>query len=110
MKKGFLSIKEKALLRKEVSLERYAKYYRNNFVKKFSKTSKIQLLFLPLYLPNLNLIERLWRLLKKAVLGNKNYDKFADFRDAILNSFTEIQTYASQLQSLMTLDFHTIGT
>lgn len=86
-----------------------ARYYRNNLVKDFLKTSKIQLLFLPPYSPNLNLIERLWRLLKKTVLYNKYYEKFTDFRNAILNFFTQIKTYTTQLQSLMTLNFHTIG-
>jgi transposase len=62
-----------------------ARYYRNRLVREFLKTSKVTILFLPPYSPNLNLIERLWRFLKKTVLYNTYYEKFADFRNAILN-------------------------
>ena len=72
-------------------------------------TYKIKILFLPPYSPNLNLIERLWRFLKKIVLYNQYYEKFADFRGAILNFFKNIKQYKQELQSLMTLNFHTLG-
>ncbi len=42
-----------------------ARHYRNRTVKAFLKTSKVQIIFLPPHSPNLNLIERLWRFLKK---------------------------------------------
>jgi hypothetical protein len=57
----------KKLERKNPTLEHIfvvadnARYYRNRLVSDFLKTSKIQILFLPPYSPNLNLIERLWR-------------------------------------------------
>lgn len=38
-----------------------ARYYRSKLVGQFLETSKIQLVFLPSYSPNLNLIERLWK-------------------------------------------------
>jgi len=47
------------------------RYYKNRKVKAFLETSKVQIIFLPLYSPNLNLIERLWRLLKKIVLHDE---------------------------------------
>jgi len=86
-----------------------ARYYRNRLVKEFLATSKIKILFLPPYSPNLNLIERLWRFLKKVVLYNQYYEKFRDFRMAILNFFKNIKQHKAQLNSLMTLKFHTLG-
>lgn len=86
-----------------------AGYYRSRLVREFLKTSKITILYLPPYSPNLNLIERLWRFLKKVVLYNTYYEKFADFRSAILNFFKNIKRYKSELASLMTLKFHTLG-
>jgi len=68
------------------------------------------MLFLPPYSsPNLNLIERLWRFLKKIVLYNQYYEKFLDFKVAILNFFENIKQYKLELQSLMTLKFRTLG-
>ena len=67
----------KKLEQKNKSLQRIfvvadnARYYRNRKVKAFLETSKVQIIFLPPYSPNLNLIERLWRFLKKIVLYNK---------------------------------------
>lgn len=42
-----------------------ARYYRSKAVQEYLKTSRIKLVFLPPYAPNLNLIERLWKLFKK---------------------------------------------
>ena len=56
------------------------------------------------------IIERLWRLLKKIVLYNQYYERSSDFRLAILTFFKNIKRYRSQLESLLTLKFHTIGT
>ena len=46
---------------------------------------RIRLVYLPSYAPNLNLIERFWHFMKRKVLFNKAYAKFALFR----NAFTE---------------------
>ncbi|MDX2304953.1 MAG: IS630 family transposase [Microscillaceae bacterium] len=44
-----------------------ARYQHCNLVKDFAKTLDIHLVFLPPYSPNLNIIERLWKWLKKNV-------------------------------------------
>ena len=86
-----------------------AKYYRNRLVQEFLETYRVKILFLPPYAPNLNQIERLWRFLKKIVLYNKYYETFSEFRKAILDFFKNIKRYKPQLESLLTLNFHTLG-
>ena len=86
-----------------------ARYYKCQLVKKYLENSRIELMFLPPYSPNLNIIERLWRLLKKEVLYNRYIEKFSDFRKVILEFFENIKDYSSQLESLMTLKFHLVG-
>ena len=66
----------------------------------------IELLFLPAYSPNLNLIERLWKLVKKRCLTNKYYATFDDFCNAIDNCLVELGGAAkAELDSLITLNF-----
>ena len=43
--------------------------------------------FLPPYSPNLNLIERLWKLLRRKTINNQYYDTFDKFRNAVLGFF-----------------------
>ena len=45
-----------------------ARYQRCELVKRYAKILQIELLFLPAYSPNLNLIERFWKYVKKKVL------------------------------------------
>lgn len=69
---------------------------------------KIQLLFLPSYSPNLNLIERLWKFIKKQVLYGRHYATFDEFRNAIDGCLEKIPTeHQDKLQTLMTHNFQT---
>jgi transposase len=43
----------------------------------------MELLYLPAYSPNLNLIERVWRLVKARCLRNKYFPNFTLFTDAL---------------------------
>lgn len=86
-----------------------ARYYRSNLVGKFLETSKIQLIFLPSYSPNLNLIERLWKFMKKKVLYNKYYEKFDTFKEVTLEFFENIQQYNPELDSLLTGNFRLLN-
>jgi transposase len=70
---------------------------------------RVRLVYLPAYSPNLNLIERLWLLLKKTALWNRHYPKFADFKAAISGFFANIQAYHDQLTSPITDNFRFIG-
>lgn len=66
----------------------------------------IELLFLPTYSPNLNLIERLWKLTKKKCLTNRHYRTFKDFSAAIDDCLLRMSNdYLSELKSLVTLNF-----
>jgi len=83
-----------------------ARYYRSQTVRVFLKEhSRIQLLFLPLYSPNLNGIERLWKFFKKKTLYNTYYEKVSHFRRSCLNFFNNIEIYQSELLTLMTDKF-----
>ena len=60
-----------------------ARYQHCAVVKALAATLPIELLFLPSYSPNLNLIERLWKFVKRDVLYGRHYDNFTEFRHAI---------------------------
>ena len=62
-----------------------ARYQRCKLVLEKAAELGIELLFLPPYSPNLNLIERLWKFVKKQVLYSKYYERFEDFKTAITN-------------------------
>lgn len=83
-----------------------ARYQHCAAVKTKAAALDIELLFLPAYSPNLNLIERLWKLVKKRCLTNKYYDCFARFRNAIDNCLDDLNGPSlSELHSLLTLKF-----
>ena len=86
-----------------------ARYYRACKVSEYLQGSKIELLFLPPYSPNLNLIERFWKFFKRKVLYNKYYEKFDVFWDACAGFFNDIVKYENELRSLLTDNFQIIG-
>jgi transposase len=65
-----------------------AMYFKGKEVKKYLETSKIQIHYLPSYSPNLNPIERLWKIMRENVYYNKYYKDFKAFREAIEFFFT----------------------
>ena len=69
---------------------------------------QIELLYLPAYSPNLNLIERLWKFVKKTCLYSTYYAHFHDFKQAISDCLAQTHTtYKKELDSLLTLKFQT---
>ena len=85
-----------------------ARYQRCEAVKVEAKRVGVELLFLPPYSPNLNLIERLWKFTKKKALRGKHYPDFATFRGAIDDCLNRVHTdHREALASLMTLKFQT---
>jgi len=85
-----------------------AAYQRCYLVREYAVLLDINLLFLPSYSPNLNLIERLWKFVKKQALNNCYYETFNGFKlgiDACLNDIDK--KYKSQVASLMKPKFQT---
>lgn len=83
-----------------------AKYYRSRLVQGWLKGSRVVQVFLPSYSPNLNLIERLWKFLRKKVIDTHYYPTKETFREAIMTFFGDIRTYRAELERLLTLNFH----
>ena len=83
-----------------------ARYQRNALVIGSAKELGIELLFLPSYSPNLNLIERLWRFVKREAVYGKYHPTFVEFRAGIEDVLDCVPTtHAEKLASLMTLNF-----
>jgi len=83
-----------------------ARYQRNRKVVEFAETAGIELLYLPAYSPNLNLIERVWRLVKSKCLRNHYYESFGLFIGAIddfIDSLNGVNRH--RLKSLVTENF-----
>jgi len=83
-----------------------ARYQRCLLVQSFAQELGIELLFLPSYSPNLNLIERFWKFIKKECLYSKYYSDFTAFKEAILSCIDNAHTkHKKDLDSLLTLKF-----
>ena len=70
---------------------------------------RIELVYLPAYAPNLNLIERFWWLFKKKTLYNQHFPTFAEFKAAVHGFFANLASYRDEIHSLITGAFHYIG-
>jgi transposase len=83
-----------------------ARYQKCKIVWELAESLDIELLYLPPYSPNLNLIERLWKFVKKQCLYSKYYAEFKDFKKAITDCLNQTDTtYKQELDSLLTLRF-----
>lgn len=67
-----------------------AAYHRGKKVKAYLENSRIKLLFLPPYSPNLNPIERLWKVMREQKLYNRYYPTFSLFCEQIRDFFHKI--------------------
>lgn len=87
-----------------------APYYHSRYLKEWlSRNPWCKVIYLPSYAPNLNLIERLWKYLRKQVTSYIFYEHFDEFRSAILNFFKNIKEHKQALESLLTLKFRIAG-
>ena len=85
-----------------------ARYQRCALVQNMAKELGIELLFLPSYSPNLNLIERLWKFVKKEALNSRHHQDFKKFQQAIDGCLAEISTkHKEKLATLLTHNFQT---
>jgi transposase len=81
-----------------------ARYQRCELVQSLARQLGIHLLFLPSYSPNLNLIERLWRLVRKRSLNSTWFDSFDQFKAAIDDRLARMAT--DHKQDVATLFVH----
>ena len=87
-----------------------ARYYRSKLVSDYLAGSKIELIFLPAYSPNLNLIERFWKFFKKKVLYNKFYETYDKFVHACKCFFRQRERHTAELRTLLTENFQLFST
>jgi transposase len=87
-----------------------ARYQRCAFVTQLAAELGIELLFLPPYSPNLNLIERLWKFVKKHCLNSQYHSDFHQFQHAITDCLEHVdERHSADLDSLLTLNFQTFA-
>lgn len=82
-----------------------ASYNRAYEVQDYAAENQIELLYLPPYAPNLNLIERLWRFFKKKVMKNKYYKDYNEFENQVTSFFENFESYNAEISKLLTLNF-----
>jgi len=87
-----------------------ARYQRCKKVQALADELCIELLFLPPYSPNLNLIERLWKFIKKVCIHSRYFQDFQEFSEAILDAITHAyERYPEKLATLLTPKFQTLN-
>jgi transposase len=85
-----------------------ARYQKCALVQELAASLGIELLYLPAYSPNLNLIERFWKWVKKKSLYSRYYATSADFQKAIQECIAQAHSmHQAELESLLTLQFQT---
>lgn len=86
-----------------------AGYHKSKEVKAFAKKLNIKIHYLPPYSPNLNPIERLWKVMHEEVTYNQYYKSFSDFHDAVFGFFKQIGRRKILLRSRLTDNFQIIN-
>lgn len=85
-------------------------YHRSKIVKELAEGFGIELLYLPPYSPNLNIIERLWRWVKSDALSNRYHESYTLFRSAVIQSLEKAQgEKKNELESLLALNFQILN-
>lgn len=83
-----------------------ARYQKCVLVQGLARSLGIQLLYLPSYSPNLNLIERVWRFVKKQCLRAAYHPTYEAFTAAIDKCLGELDTtHKKDMDSLLTHNF-----
>jgi transposase len=79
-----------------------ARYQKCALVQELAQSLGLELLYLPAYSPNLNLIERFWKWVKKQCLYSKYYATSADFQKAIQTCIAQAHhPHRAELKSLL---------
>lgn len=87
-----------------------ARYYKNKDVTAYLARPgcQLELIFLPPYSPNLNFIERLWKFMKKYIIGVKYREKFKEFENDVMQFFENISQYKNELKTFIGTDMHLV--
>lgn len=87
-----------------------ATYYKNKDVKAYLEKQgcRIKLKFLPSYSPNLNFIERLWKYMKKYIIGVTYREKFKQFEEDIHYFFDNIDQHEEKLRKFIGTELHLV--
>lgn len=87
-----------------------AGYHKSQAVKNEAEKLNINLVYLPAYSPNLNPIERLWKVMNEKVRNNKFFKSAKDFKDEINRFFNEIlPKIAASLRSRINDNFQRLN-
>lgn len=86
-----------------------AGYHRDKNIQAFAKGLAIKLHYLPPYSPNLNPIERIWKLMHESVTYNKYHESFSEFSHSTIRFLKNIGRKKSILQSRITDNFQVLN-
>ncbi|WP_350305387.1 transposase [Photorhabdus viridis] len=88
-----------------------AGYNKAHLVKEWAYVSNIELHYLPPYSPNLNPIERLWKVMNEHVRNNRYFADKHEFRDKVFKFFTTtLPDIADSLMSRINDHFQVLKT
>jgi transposase len=82
-----------------------AGYHKSEEFLKFVSTTKVKIHYLPPYSPNLNPIERLWKIMHENTTYNRYYAKLSEFTQEIMSFFENIAKYSSVIQGRINDNF-----
>lgn len=86
-----------------------AGYHRSELVQEWAYVMNIELHYLPPYSPNLNPIERLWKVMNEVVRNNRYFASSKDFREEIHRFFSErLPALAGALSRRINDNFQTL--
>lgn len=104
-------IKEQQPRGKIYLIEDNAKYNHSYLMQAYiEQQERVEVIFLPAYSPNLNLIERLWKLYYQKVVQHQYYQNIQEFRGATHTFFACVtQTMKQELKNRLTDNFQIIG-
>src|SRR3712207_151750 len=83
-----------------------ARFQKRAVVQALAASLGLELLYLPSYSPNLNLIERLWKFVKKECLGCRVLPTYEAFTQGIDECLANLNTrHKHQMKTLLSLEF-----
>jgi transposase len=84
-------------------------YHKSKLVREYAQDQGIELHYLPPYSPNLNPIERLWKVMNEVVRNNRFFSSAREFREAIEGFFeTTLPSMTDALRARINDNFQTL--